>query len=64
LETHPLQQKLYTPAFAELSAEVVIRSLFPAVEPELLKERLFVHQHYELISEVNYIFWKAYPTIV
>jgi len=64
LETHPLQQKLYTPAFAELSAEVVIRSLFPAVEPELLKERLFVHQHYELISEVNYIFWKADPTIV
>ena len=34
---------------------MVIRSLFPAVEPELLKERLFVHQHYELISEVNYI---------
>ena len=55
LETHPLQQKLYTPAFAQLSAEEVIRSLFPAVEPELLQERLFVNQHYALISEVNYI---------
>lgn len=55
LETHPLQQKLYTPAFAKLSAEEVIRSLFTAVEPELLQERLFVHRHYELISEVNYI---------
>ena len=55
LETYPLQQKLYTPAFAKLSAEEVIRSLFPAVEPELLKERLSVHRNYELISEVNYI---------